>query len=77
MRLIEENDTNNNIMRPKNKNIHLARDPSEAVTNSHTTEKVRRSTRMGQRPKRLENYTCYKGMGRDSVRNVSSPPLCY
>ena len=29
-------DTNNNIMGPKNKNIHVARDSSEVVTNSHT-----------------------------------------
>jgi len=38
-------DTNNNIMGPKNKN-------------SHTIKKVKRSTRMGQRPKWLKNYTC-------------------
>jgi len=38
-------DTNNNIMRSKNKN-------------SQTMEKVKRSIRMGQRPKWLENYTC-------------------
>jgi len=38
-------DTNNNIMRPKKKN-------------SQTMEKVKRSTKMGQRPKWLENYTC-------------------
>jgi len=37
-------DTNNNIMGPKNKN-------------SQTMEKVKRSTRMGQRPNWLENYT--------------------
>ena len=51
-------DTNNNIMRPKNRNIHVARDLSEAVNNSHTTKKEKRNTRMDQRPKRLENYTC-------------------
>jgi len=38
-------DTNNKIMGPKNKN-------------SQTMEKVKRSTRMDQRPKWLENYTC-------------------
>ena len=38
-------DTNNKIIEPKNKN-------------SQTVEKVKRSTRMGQRPKWLENYTC-------------------
>ena len=38
-------DTNNNIMRSKNKN-------------SQTMKKVKRSIRMGQRPKWLENYTC-------------------
>jgi len=32
----------------------MARDPSEAVTNSHTTIKVSRSTRRGQRPKIIE-----------------------
>jgi len=46
-----------NIMGPKNKKIQVARDLSEIVTNSQTTEKVRRNTRMGQQPKRLENYT--------------------
>jgi len=50
-----ESDTNNNIMRPKSKKIHVTRDPSEAITNSHITEEVRRSTRMSQQPKRLEN----------------------
>jgi len=40
-------DTNNNIMRPKNKN-------------SQTMEKVKKSTRMGQHPKWLENYTCWR-----------------
>jgi len=32
--MIEESDTNNNIMRPKNKNVHVTRDPSHTITNS-------------------------------------------
>jgi len=42
-------------MEPKNKNVHVVRDRSDGVTNSQTTKKVRKSTRMGQRPKKLEN----------------------
>jgi len=37
----------NLLMRPKNKN-------------SQTIDKVKKSTRMGQRPKWLENYTCWR-----------------
>ena len=37
--------TNNNIMRPKSKN-------------SQTMKEVKESTRMGQRPKLLDNYIC-------------------
>jgi len=55
-------DTNNNIMGPKNKN-------------SLTIEKVKRSTRMGQRPKWLENYTCWRQEKRQCVECEFSSPL--
>ena len=46
-------DTNNNIMGQKNKN-------------SQTMEEVKKSTRMGQRPKWLKNYTCWRA-GEETV----------
>ena len=51
-------DTNNNIRGSKSQNIHVASDPGHEATNSQAMGKVRKSTRIGQRPKRLGDYIC-------------------
>jgi len=45
--------------------------------NSQTMEKVKSSTRMGQRAQVTRKLYMLKGRRRDNVWNVSSPLLCY